>query len=67
MNRTSEGTTSAREILARVPVQHIRLTMPTRTLTDLVKPARYVNAANTDIRATLEKFRRLERMKARAA
>ena len=40
-----------------------RLTMPTRTLTDLSKPAKYVNASNTDVRATWEKFRRLERMK----
>ena len=39
------------------------LTMPTRSLTGIEKPLRYVNAASTDIRATLEKFRRLERMK----
>jgi hypothetical protein len=59
MNRTSEGHASATRIL--------KLGTPTRSLTDQHKPARYVPAANTDIRATLEKFRRLERMKARAA
>jgi hypothetical protein len=63
MNRQSEGHASAVRILARDPLQPIRLTMPTRTLTDLSKPARYVNAANTDIRQTLEKFKRLERMR----
>jgi len=55
----SEGHASATRIL--------KLVTPTRSLTDQHKPARYVPAANTDIRATLEKFRRLERMKARAA
>lgn len=59
MNTTSEVHESALRI--------IRATKPTRKLTDLSKPARYVNAASTDIRATFKKFERLERMKARAA
>ena len=63
----SEGHESAVRILASVPLQHIRLTMPTRTLADQSqKPLRYVHSSVTDIRQTLEKFKRLERMKARA-
>jgi len=41
----------------------LRLTMPTRPLTDPRK--RYTPAANTDIRKTFEKFQRLARMQAR--
>jgi hypothetical protein len=41
----------------------LRLTMPSRTLTDQRKPAKYVPAAMTDIRATFAKYARLERIK----
>jgi hypothetical protein len=41
----------------------MRLTMPSRTLTDQRKPAKYVPAAMTDIRATFAKYARLERIK----
>ena len=59
MNRISEGTESAQRIL--------RTAVPTRALTDLSKPARYVHSSKTDIRVTLEKFRRLQRMQERGA
>lgn len=38
-----------------------RTTNPSRALIG-PKPARYVNAASTDIRRTFEKFRRLQRL-----
>ena len=59
MDKVSEGTESAKRIL--------REAVPTRSLFDLTKPARYVHSSKTDIRATFRKFARLERMKARAA
>ena len=42
-----------------------RTTTPSRSLVG-PKPARYVNAASTDIRRTFEKWRRLQRMQQRA-
>lgn len=62
MNQVSEGTSSSQRINAKVPV-YPTLTMPTRLLHGLDKPLRYTNAASTDIRRTLDKFRRLERMR----
>ena len=43
-------------------MNHPRLTMPIRPLTDPRK--RYTPAANTDIRKTLKKFSRLARIQA---
>lgn len=46
--------------------QPARITLPTRSLIGTTgRPARYVPAACTDIRATFAKWRRLQQMKAR--
>lgn len=39
------------------------IVFPTRSVTDLKKPAKYTRWESTDVAKTMEKFRRLERMK----
>ena len=42
-----------------------KLTMPTRSATDPIKPHKYTRPEHTDIRKTFEKFRRLAALQAR--